>query len=102
MQWQTACDRERSEMENIANVQNRVLALIKTILVQNSISLDVRPESRLVDIGLTSMDMVKLMLEVEAEFDFTIPQPEITPENFQSANTLELMIVRISQITRQN
>ncbi len=30
------------------------------------------------------MDMVNLMLGVEAEFDFTIPQPEITPENFQS------------------
>ena len=44
--------------------------------------------------GLTSMDMVNLMLGVEAEFDFTIPQPEITPENFQSVRTLELMVVR--------
>jgi acyl carrier protein len=39
------------------------------------------------------MDMVNLMLGVEAEFDFTIPQPEITPENFQSVKTLERMIV---------
>jgi acyl carrier protein len=46
-----------------------------------------------VDIGLTSMDMVSLMLAVEAEFDFTIPQSEITPENFQSVRALELMIV---------
>ena len=38
------------------------------------------------------MDMVNLMLGVEAEFDFTIPQSEITPENFQSIKTLELMI----------
>jgi acyl carrier protein len=37
--------------------------------------------------------MVNLMLEVEAEFDFTIPQAEITPENFQSIRTLERMIV---------
>ena len=44
------------------------------------------------DVGLTSMDMVNLMLGVEAEFDFTIPQDEITPENFQSVKTLELMI----------
>ncbi len=76
-----------------STVQDRVLGLIKNILLQNSISADVYPELRLVDIGLTSMDMVKLMLDVEAEFDFTIPQPEITPENFQSARTLELMIV---------
>ena len=51
------------------------------------------PDSRLVDVGLTSMDMVNLMLGVEAEFDFTIPQAEITPENFQSVKTLERMIV---------
>ena len=54
--------------------------------------LRVQPESRLVDIGLDSMDMVALMLKVEAEFDLTLPQPEITPENFQSVKTLELMI----------
>jgi len=46
---------------------------------------------------LTSMDMVNLMLAVEAEFDFTIPQSEITPENFQSVATLERMIVHQSQ-----
>jgi acyl carrier protein len=77
-----------------ADVQDRILALVEAILKQNSIAVQVDPESRLVDVGLTSMDMVNLMLGVEAEFDFTIPQPEITPENFQSIKTLELMIVR--------
>ena len=74
-------------------VQDRVVAIVKTILGQNSISADVHPELRLVDVGLTSMDMVKLMLDVEAEFEFTIPQTEITPENFQSVKSLELMII---------
>jgi acyl carrier protein len=77
----------------VVKVQDRLLALVKTILMQNSILADVHPEVRLVDAGLTSMDMVKLMLDLEAEFDFTIPQTEITPENFQSVKTLELMIV---------
>src|ERR1700727_2733942 len=76
-----------------ANVQDRIRALVEAILEQNSIAVQVDPESRLVDVGLTSMDMVNLMLGVEAEFDFTIPQPDITPENFQSIRTLELMIV---------
>jgi acyl carrier protein len=76
-----------------ADVQNRILALVKAILEQNAIVADVHPDSRLVDVGLTSMDMVNLMLSVEAEFDFTIPQAEITPENFQSLKTLERMIV---------
>jgi acyl carrier protein len=76
-----------------ANVGDRVLALVKTILEQNSIAAEVDSQSRLVDVGLTSMDMVNLMLGVEAEFDFTIPQAEITPENFQSIAALERMIV---------
>ena len=76
-----------------ADVQDRLLALVKSILEQNSITALVDPESRLVDVGLTSMDMVSLMFGVEAEFDFTIPQSEITPENFQSVKTLQTMIV---------
>lgn len=76
-----------------ANVQNRILGLVKAILEQNSIAAEINSASRLVDVGLTSMDMVDLMLAVEAEFDLTIPQSEITPENFQSIKALELMIV---------
>jgi acyl carrier protein len=75
------------------DVQTRILALVKTILKQNAMTVEINPDSMLVDVGFTSMDMVNLMLGVEAEFDFTIPQSEITPENFQSVKTLERMIV---------
>jgi acyl carrier protein len=81
-------------MQNIGtDVQNRILALVKTILEQNAMTAEIGPDTLLVDAGLTSMDMVNLMLGVEAEFDFTIPQSEITPENFQSVKTLERMVV---------
>jgi acyl carrier protein len=83
-----------------ADVQNRVLALVKAILEQNAMAAEIDPESRLVDVGLTSMDMVNLMLGVEAEFDFTIPQSEITPENFQSVETLQQMIA--NQLQREH
>ena len=73
-------------------LRNRVIKLVKGILEQNSLTADVAPSMTLVDAGLTSMDMVNLMLGVEAEFDFTIPQSEITPENFQSVETLERMV----------
>ena len=74
------------------DVRNRIIKLVTAILEQNALSADVTPAARLVDIGLTSMDMVNLMLGVEAEFDFTIPQAEITPENFQSVETLQRMV----------
>lgn len=75
------------------SVQDRVLFVVRSVLEQNAIKADIHPESRLVDIGLDSMDMVALMLKVEAEFDLILPQPEITPENFQSVRTLEVMIL---------
>ena len=74
------------------DLRNRITTLVKGILEQNSLTADVTPQAKLVDVGLTSMDMVNLMLGVEAEFDFTIPQSEITPENFQSVETLERMV----------
>jgi acyl carrier protein len=75
-----------------ADIENRLLALVKSILEQNAITAPLSPATLLVDVGLTSMDMVNLMLAVEAEFDFTIPQSEITPENFQSVETLTRLV----------
>jgi acyl carrier protein len=79
-------------MQSVRDVQGRLLALVKSILKQNAIAADLEPATLLVDVGLTSMDMVNLMLSVEAEFDFTIPQGDITPENFQSVATLERLV----------
>ncbi len=81
-----------------ADVEKRILALVRSILEQNAITTELAPESPLVDVGLTSMDMVNLMLGVEAEFDFTIPQSEITPDNFQSVKTLQRMVVAQLQL----
>ena len=78
---------------SVAEVRGRVLSVIRSILEQNAVTADVQPDSHLVDIGLSSMDMVALMLRVEAEFDITLPQPEITPENFKSVRTLERVIL---------
>ena len=87
-------------MQAASDVQGRLLALVKSILKQNAIAADLELATLLVDVGLTSMDMVNLMLAVEAEFDFTIPQSDITPENFQSVATLERLVV--SQLVAVN
>jgi acyl carrier protein len=75
-----------------SDVRSRIIVLVRGILQQNSIEAEVTPSVKLVDIGLTSMDMVNLMLGVEAEFDFMIPQDLITPENFQAVETLERLV----------
>ena len=79
-------------MSVAVKVQERVISLVSDILSANSIVVDVLPGSRLADIGMTSMDMVNLMLAVEAEFDMMIPQADITPENFQSPQMIERLV----------
>ncbi len=79
-------------------MRDRIIKLVKGILEQSALATDVAPSTKLVDVGLTSMDMVNLMLGVEAEFDFTIPQSEITPENFKSVETIERMVATQLQL----
>ena len=42
--------------------------------------------------GLTSLDMVNLMLGIEAEFDLFIPQERITTANFASVAAIERLV----------
>jgi acyl carrier protein len=44
---------------------------------------------------MSSIKMVNLMLAVETEFDLTIPQSDITPDNFRSVATIEALLVRL-------
>jgi acyl carrier protein len=36
------------------------------------------------------------MLSIEVEFDLSIPQHEITPENFRSISSIGALLVRLS------
>jgi len=62
--------------------RDRLLKLVSQILGKNSITRPVSIDDELTQTGLSSIDMVNLMLAVEAEFDIIIPDFEITPENF--------------------
>lgn len=46
---------------------------------------------------LDSFDIVKLIVELEEAFDIEIDVDEITPENFQTVNTIIAMIKRIAE-----
>ena len=81
---------------------DRLFALVRQILVKNSITRPLSIDDQLTEAGLSSIDMVNLMLAIEAEFDIMIPAPEIAPANFRSIATIEALIVRINpQITLQ-
>lgn len=75
----------------------RVTAVVEQILAANGNDAGVSTDDRLVDAGLTSMDMVNLMLAVEAEFDIMIPAGDITPGNFRSIGTIQAMVDRVNE-----
>ena len=75
--------------------RDRLVRLVEHLLVGNSIVRAVSTDDGLTEIGLSSIDMVNLMLAVEAEFDIMIPQSDITPENFHSISTIEALVEKL-------
>jgi acyl carrier protein len=71
---------------------NKVIKVVQQLLLERSITRDVHLKDDLRATGLTSLDMVNLMLSVEAEFDIEIPEKEITPANFRSISTISSLI----------
>jgi acyl carrier protein len=72
-----------------------VAAIVARIAERHGISHAIAANDSLVDRGMTSMAMVDLMLAVEAEFDVTIPQREMTPANFRSITCLAQLLARL-------
>jgi acyl carrier protein len=62
----------------------RVTLLVRQILAKRAIERPVGADEDLAASGLSSLDIVNLMLAVEAEFDIKIPDREMTPANFRS------------------
>jgi acyl carrier protein len=44
------------------------------------------------ELGLTSFEMVNMMLAIEAEFDLTIPASKLIPANFRTIENIETLV----------
>jgi acyl carrier protein len=86
---------------NVAAISKDVISsddvaqLVRRILDERSINAVISSESDLRDVGLTSLDMVALVLSVEAEFDLTIPEAQITPANFRSISSISALVASL-------
>ena len=78
-----------------AAIRDRLLRLVGQILGKPEAATSLPPEARLSEMGMSSIKMVNLMLAVETEFDLTIPQGDITPENFRSVASVEKLLARL-------
>jgi acyl carrier protein len=76
-------------------MRERLLALVRKAMGAPGASRPLAVDARLSELGISSIKMVGLMLAIEAEFNITIAQSEITPENFASIASIEAMLDRI-------
>jgi acyl carrier protein len=70
----------------------RVARLVRQLLAKRSIDREVGHDDVLGECGLSSLDMVNLMLAVETEFDIKIPDRDMTPSNFRSIAQIDKLI----------
>lgn len=81
-----------------SNLSQRVDDLVRGLLAKRSIGRPVGRDDDLGESGLSSLDIVNLMLAVEAEFDLKIPDDDMRPANFRSMARIEALIARLSGV----
>jgi acyl carrier protein len=87
-------EKQRVDLQT-QSVTARLATLVKQVLGEGAAIPDPLPlDAQLSDLGISSLKMVNLMLAVEIEFDISIPQADITPENFHSLSTINALVAR--------
>ena len=72
--------------------RDKIFRIVERFLAQRSIDRALHPEDNLRDVGITSLDMVNIVLQVESACDVTIPDRDITPANFRSVAAIDKLI----------
>ena len=74
------------------SAKDRITAIASHMLLKRGVTTIPGSGDNLRDAGLTSLDMVNLMLAVEAEFDIEIPQSAMTPDNFDTIAAMDALV----------
>ena len=72
--------------------RDRITAIATKMLLKRGVTTVPGSADNLREAGLTSLDMVNLMLAIEAEFDIEIPQSAMTPDNFDTVVAIENLV----------
>ena len=72
--------------------RDRIIAIAVRMLIKRGVNTVPGSTDNLREAGLTSLDMVNLMLAIEAEFDIEIPQSAMTPDNFDTVAAIENLV----------
>jgi acyl carrier protein len=72
--------------------KDRVAEIVRALLAQQGRDQTIGGDDDLADRGLSSTDMVSLMLTVEEEFGVKIPERELRPANFRSIASIDALV----------
>ena len=76
----------------------RVTAVVQRLLVERSLNPAILPDDDLRLVGMTSLDMISLVLAVEAEFGLLVPETHIKPDNFQSVAAISGLVTALLNV----
>jgi acyl carrier protein len=89
---------ENSSLVNSNSPEDKVIEVVQRILHERSIP-NVQPidkDHKLTEFGLKSLDLARLVLLVEDEFDLRIPVRDLIPANFRSISTISQLIGKLT------
>jgi acyl carrier protein len=76
-------------------VTDWLVGVVREKLAKRGSSRSFSVDDDLSEIGLSSLDMVNLMLRVEVEYDLQIPEAEMTAENFRSVAKISRLVTAL-------
>ena len=76
----------------MSSPRDRITSITCRMLAKRGVTTIPASDENLRETGLTSLDMVNLMLAIEAEFDIEIPQSAMTPDNFDTIRAIEALV----------
>jgi acyl carrier protein len=74
------------------DASERIAQLVRALLAKRSIDYQVGADEDLTACGLSSLDIVNLMLGVETEFDIKVLDRDMTPSNFRSIARIDALV----------
>lgn len=77
------------------SLTDKVTALVNRMLTERSLKFPASADDDLRSVGLSSLDMVNLVLSVESAFDVSIPDADITPARFRSISTIASLVTAL-------
>jgi acyl carrier protein len=88
---------DRTNSASISPTADRITALVRAILEKRAITRTIGHDDVLSDCGISSLDMVNLMLAVEGEFELKIPDRDMTPANFRTVARIEALVEKLQR-----